>query len=341
LRNLKSLLLLAIVILIVNVVPTVHSYTTNVSINPLNTILLAGQSFTVNVTIANVASLNTWQIALAFDPSVFSCTGLSIPSDSIFDARAHDLLGPSIDNTAGELIALGILEGAGTNVSGSGRLATISFTSRTLGVSALTFLNVMKEQKDGTYVLDPNQSMIPFDVSVGIVEAIASGFQKNIFSTYHMAVWTNSTVSNFYYDGTSRELGFNMAAATGTKGACIVEVNKNLLNGTLIALLDNVGLCTYSRTLKTLPENTTHCFTYSNFTFNTGTKNVKIRLTVTGDLDGDQVVDITDLAIVSSAFGTFPGLAKWNPVADLNHDFGIDITDVAIVSKNYGAWLRP
>lgn len=340
--------MLAVIILIIAAVPSGCSYTTKVNINPPNTTLLAGQSFMVNVTVSNVVNLNNWQIDLSFNHMILNCTGLSIPSDSIFDSKSYFFPTPKIDNSLGEVVAFCSLE-VGVVVSGSGRLATISFTSRVLGVSALTFENVMKKPQApfvGTYLFDPNSSMIPFDVSAGIVEVIRSGFVKNVFNvvkntqTYHVAIWTNSTLTGFYYNATSKELGFNVAAATGTKGVCIVEIDKNLLNGTLITLLGNIGLYTYTRSLNTLPENTTHCFTYFDFTYDTGAKNVRIRLTVKGDLNGDQIVDVTDVAMECAAYGTVPGSARWNQVADVNHDFVIDVTDLSVVVKCYGTWLQ-
>jgi hypothetical protein len=349
LRNLKYLPLGAIIILILATIPAAYAFTTKVNINPSNTTLLIGQSFTENVTITNVANLNNWQIVLSFNPFTLNCTGLTIPSDSIFAGKSYFFPPPRIDNTVGQIVAFcGLLGAPNANVSGSGRLAVITFTSRSVGVSALTFLNVMKRQIDGTYILDPSSSIIPFDAGSGIVEVIASGFTKNVFGvtknaqTYYVAIRTNSTVTvSPYYNGSSRELAFSISGATGTKGACIVEIDKHLVNGTLITLLNNVALCTYSRTVSTLLENATHIFTYFNFTYNTSTKNVKIRLTVTGDLNGDQKVDIKDVALESAAFGTIPGYAKWNPVADVDHNFKIEIKDLALVSKSFGTWLPP
>jgi hypothetical protein len=348
LRSIEFLSLLAIIILIIIMVPAAYSYTTKLNINPPTTTLLAGQSFTVNVTVTSVTNLNRWQVDVSFNPMILNCTGLSVPSDSIFGSMSYLFPTPIINNTAGRVAAFCALMSSG-GVSGSGRLATISFTSLTLGVSTLTFVNVMKNPDptfSETYLFDPSHSMIPFDGNTGIVEVISSGFQRSIFSvtknaqTYYVGILTNSTLSSFYYSGTSRELGFNITATVGTNGACIVEVDKNLLNGTLIALLSNVGLSTYARSLNTLLENATHCFAYFDFVYNTGTKNVKIRLTVTGDLNGDRRVDIKDVARVCAAFGTYPGSGRWNPVADVNHDFKVDIKDVAVVCACFGTWLQ-
>jgi len=61
---------------------------------------------------------------------------------------------------------------------------------------------------------------------------------------------------------------------------------------------------------------------------------VKIKLL--GDINGDDKVDIKDVAIVAAAFGSYPGHERWNPVADLNGDERVDIKDVAMVASNFG-----
>lgn len=56
-----------------------------------------------------------------------------------------------------------------------------------------------------------------------------------------------------------------------------------------------------------------------------------------GDLNGDGVVDIRDVAIVSKAYGSFLGHPRWNPIADVNNDLYVDVRDVAMVSRNFGS----
>lgn len=55
-----------------------------------------------------------------------------------------------------------------------------------------------------------------------------------------------------------------------------------------------------------------------------------------GDLNMDGKVDISDIAVASSAFGSYPGLARWNPIPDENDDNRVDIQDIAISCSNYG-----
>jgi hypothetical protein len=47
-------------------------------------------------------------------------------------------------------------------------------------------------------------------------------------------------------------------------------------------------------------------------------------------------VDMTDVARVSAAFGSYPNHPKWNPDCDINGDGKIDIIDVAKTCANFG-----
>lgn len=61
-----------------------------------------------------------------------------------------------------------------------------------------------------------------------------------------------------------------------------------------------------------------------------------VKCVLFGDLNGDTVVDITDVAVAEGAFGSYPGHSGWNPVADVDQDNKIDIMDVAMVSSRFG-----
>lgn len=61
-----------------------------------------------------------------------------------------------------------------------------------------------------------------------------------------------------------------------------------------------------------------------------------IRVRMPGDLNMDGKVDVIDIAVASSAFGSYPGHPRWNPIADEDDDNRVDILDVAAVCSNYG-----
>jgi hypothetical protein len=56
-----------------------------------------------------------------------------------------------------------------------------------------------------------------------------------------------------------------------------------------------------------------------------------------GDINLDNAVNILDLSLVASSFGSVTGDEKWNDECDLNKDSVINIIDVSLVAKEYGS----
>jgi len=59
-------------------------------------------------------------------------------------------------------------------------------------------------------------------------------------------------------------------------------------------------------------------------------------VTIPGDVNGDCIVDIFDLVLVASAYGSTPISPNWNPNTDINGDNIVDIFDLVIVASHYG-----
>ncbi len=60
-----------------------------------------------------------------------------------------------------------------------------------------------------------------------------------------------------------------------------------------------------------------------------------VRAQIPGDVNGDGVVDIGDVAAVAGSFGKQSGDPGFNPNADLNSDGRIDVFDLVLVVMNY------
>lgn len=61
-----------------------------------------------------------------------------------------------------------------------------------------------------------------------------------------------------------------------------------------------------------------------------------IKIKMQGDINGDGVVDVFDLSIVGTAYGSFEGMPGYDPEADINQDGLVDARDLAVVTINYG-----
>ena len=64
------------------------------------------------------------------------------------------------------------------------------------------------------------------------------------------------------------------------------------------------------------------------------------RWTVLGDLNGDGVVNVVDLALVTGHFGQSTESPAWDPRADPNDDGVVNVLDLAIVIATFG-WSAP
>lgn len=152
-----------------------------------------------------------------------------------------------------------------------------------------------------------------------ILEAISfaeGSFLKESGNT----LWTPGTIDNtvgiIYYHASALAGNVTGASGNGTLGTITFKV-KDYGNSTLqlteVILLDSQ--------LKSIDKTLIH-----------GTVQVKIP----GDVNGDRIVNILDLAALGKAYGSSPGSPNWNPQADINSDLIIDVLDLAILSKNYG-----
>ena len=62
----------------------------------------------------------------------------------------------------------------------------------------------------------------------------------------------------------------------------------------------------------------------------------KVKVKIIGDINGDGVIDIYDLTLVGTAYGSFEGDPRYDPEADLNKDGHVDMRDAIVVCRNYG-----
>jgi len=90
-----------------------------------------------------------------------------------------------------------------------------------------------------------------------------------------------------------------------------------------------------------------HCHNYTitalaNIQFDSNTTNnvkegtIRIKVRIMGDINGDGKVDMKDIAIAASAFGSYPSHSKWNPDADIDENDKIDLKDIALIAKHFG-----
>jgi len=336
------------VLLIVLVLSTAHfivgtaesAGTTVLSVAPSPLSVNFPQSFTLNISIADVTMLGVWQVKILFNPSVLVCANVTEPPDNILGNPNYTLgLGVTIDNTIGSVVAHdGTFSTVG--VSGSGTLCQIIFNVSQPGISSITFADI--DMYGGTMLIDSVTGTvhIPFIPVNGYVQVNASGFQSNVFQavkssvTYNVTIFANSTVSDFNYNQTIDIIRFNETGPNGSQGQCMTLVPTNLMNASYLAVLVN-GTATY---FVLFQDGTSRFIT---FTYNHSTIEIEILSTVGGDVNGDRRVNMKDVAKVAYSFGSTPETGRWNPIADVNDDDRVDMKDVAFVAKAFGQSFNP
>jgi hypothetical protein len=316
------------------------------SFSPAQNTVTFPQSLTVNVTLSNVTNLNAWQIRAVFNPGVLVYSSLNVPIDDLFGPSGNWLGPPQVvsNNVSGYVIVYLALDG-GVVVNGSGTLCQLIFNTTQPGISELTFGNIgVPGPNGGTTLFDASGNQISFSNLDGNVQVGESGFQSYTFPTvkkgiaYNVTLFTNSTVSNFNYNGTTDTLTFFLTGPDGTVGSCTASIPRAMMNATLAVLLN--GSATY------FPPSQDSLNNYPGFSYGQSTVSVSILTTILGDLNGDRKIDMKDLAIVAKAFGTVPGVPRWNPAADITGPNGVpdgkvDMYDIAFVAKHFGQTYQP
>ena len=124
---------------------------TSVSVSPTSQTVVSGQTFTVDVLVDPAVAIAGAQFDLSFDPSLV--TAISVTEGNLLNQSGCGtfFLPGTIDNVAGTIteVVCVIIE-PGWMVSGTGTLATITFTAGTTeGTSPLDLNNVIVGDKQG------------------------------------------------------------------------------------------------------------------------------------------------------------------------------------------------
>jgi hypothetical protein len=120
-------------------------------------------------------------------------------------------------------------------------------------------------------------------------------------------------------------------------------------NTTIIGTQEVTNLDPNNQTVLTFLWNTSG-YTIGNYTLNaaatavlgeTNTTNSNftdgiVKVTIVGDINGDDKVDMKDIGAGARAFGTVLGAPSYNPNADLNDDHKIDMKDIGTLARHFG-----
>lgn len=75
---------------------------------------------------------------------------------------------------------------------------------------------------------------------------------------------------------------------------------------------------------------------YGNFTSNSGLNTINITNAQVGDLNDNNSINITDVSLFASYFGTTVNSPNYNHLANLNCDQGVNVLDLSLLGQTFG-----
>jgi len=289
--------------------------------------LVPGKNFTINITIANVTNLYSFEFQLIFNSTILNA--LEVELGGFFPQPEYVTIiePPWINNTAGYIHFGAKITGCELPRSGSGTLSVITFRVIGVGYSPLTLHD--------THITDSLDRPIPHETF--------EGYFNNVLLARRDVAIINVTLSQTEaYTGRM----VNVTVIVENKGDVAETFDVNVYyDNNFIGTLTVTDLASGEQANLTFSWNTEgvqHCVSYTikaeanpvpyeiNMTDNIyidGTVKIKIL----GDINGDCAVDIFDVVEAALAFGAYPGHPRWNPDADLMPDNVIDIFDLVLI----------
>jgi hypothetical protein len=308
-----------------------------------------GDRFNVTVWINTTKPSYAWQVQVNYNASqlnVVRADYTGAGTSLFFTGHGAIPVSPTIDNQTGSVVHGESLIGFDQVPAGSTSLFWIEFMimAAPAGEETLTSLVSIDTNTDNTFILDSDMNSVP-----GVGMGSANYILGYLPAVRDVAV-TSLSLSN-YTPRQGRNVTMSVVVLNNGTMPETFEVTLTL-DSTLIAALNVPDLQPGNGTTLTFVWNTTagtvdrHTITASATVVPSDTdptNNEKSRvLTITSptgpdtDINGDGRVDMVDIAMVSHAFGTREGDARWIPAADINGDGIINMIDIATVARDFG-----
>jgi len=226
-----------------------------------------GQEITVDLEISGAVDINGWQAGLLFDATLLECLNFT-EGEFLKNAGPTLYNNQTINNTLGVIDAYGCFFLGDYRVSGSGRLAYLTFRVKAAGVSDLHLRDLTLVDY---YTMDETSANIIDVYTVAEITSQAVVITSNSTGTaggiYHSGFYGHS------FSNETKQIGFNITGPHS--GFSDVSIPKTLLSVDNLddwtVIIDGTPLSTAQRTVT---ENATH-YTIS-FTYTAGVHNINI-----------------------------------------------------------------
>jgi len=87
-----------------------------------------GDTVTINITVKDVADLQTWQVAVQWDPTMLNYSSIFLPLDHVFAGKTFYIVGPDVHYSEGTVYYGAMLGPGAKTYSGSGTLCQLNLT---------------------------------------------------------------------------------------------------------------------------------------------------------------------------------------------------------------------
>jgi hypothetical protein len=285
--------------------------------------LIPGKRFSVNVTVANVTDLKSYELKLSYNTVMLDVVGVTFLPDVNLPVGNF-----AVNDPAGILTMSCTYDGSSITTTAPVALAKITFKMMARGTSPLHLYDTDLKDSHGNSIPHVTEDGLVLILrhDVAILEVTPSTYETYIGHNVTVTIVAsnlgdapeNFTVSG-YHDSTVFQT-FNVV---------------NLAPATNITLHFSWNTSDvakgYSYTIKAEASVVPHEADTTNNVKIDGSVKVKI----IGDVNNDNVVDLNDLIAWDAAYGSVPGSLNWNPQADINEDGIVNGADGTLIVAHY------
>jgi hypothetical protein len=321
--------------------------TTIVAVDPTQTHVTVGQTFSININITDVSGLVGFDFILSYDKSILNLTDIELGPFLKTAGGSTFLINLT---TAGQIWLAACLyqPGGWTGISanGSGVLATATFVAAAPGSSSLDLSSKNSCTNEIELAADPQNPEI-----VAIPNTAINGY-VTVSPDPSADIITQASITKTVV-GQGYNLSINIAITN--RGDLPETLNvASYANQTEIGE-QTLYLANGNSTTVNLVWNTTG-YAYGNYTISAYTSPVSgetntanngppagwVIVSLPGDITGpnghpDGKVDMRDVGYIARRVGATPSSPLWDPNADINGDGIIDMKDVGIAARNLGS----
>lgn len=303
-------------------------------VTPRLSIMRLDETAQLNIAIADVANLTSWEMKVYYKSTVLNATQVvQGPFLSAVGATTFTILGftDAYNSTHGRIWMNCSLNLRTIGANGSGVLATITFKAKASTGSTAIDLADTKLADNKTPPASIRHTCVGGIVSMGIHDiAVTNIVQHKTVVGEEITLPVKVTVkNNGHYTETFNVTLYINVTSVQTKIFTLQSGQSNettfYWNTMGFTLYDTYVISAYAASV---PEE-------ANVGDNSLTDGT-ITLVIPGDINADKVVDIFDAVLLANAAGSRPGYPNWNPNCDINCDEIVDVFDAVKLAANAG-----